>query len=182
MTAALPPTLAFRNRPRALLGQGLFWAGESVLGVALGAVMLVEGRGMPGWMLAIALLLAAFLTAVGLHLSVFCLRQLGAPDPVLALGPEGFFDRRLCPRAIPWDQVTRVDIYHARAVQVMLDLTPAANARVRRLPRLLARLNRGVGLPGYSLSLMATDAQDIDIARAMHGWHAAAHPPGADPA
>ena len=179
-----PPTLVARNRPRALLGQGLFWAGECVLGLVLGAVMLVEGQGMPVWMLAVALLLAAFLAAVGLHLSVWCLRQLGAPDPVLAIGPEGFFDRRLCPQPIPWAQVTRVDIYHARGVQVLFDLAPAVE--VRRLPRLLARLNRSVGLPGYSLSLMATDAQDIDIARAMHGWHAVAHPQppalGADPA
>jgi hypothetical protein len=177
-----PAAYLAHNRPRALLGQGLFWAGECGLGLALGAVMLIEGGGMPAWMLAIALLLAVFLTAVGLHLSVFCLRQLGAPGPVLALGPEGFFDLRLAPHPIPWTQVTRVDIYHARGVQVMFDLAPEADARIRRLPRRLARLNRVVGLAGYSLSLMATDATDIDIARAMHAWHASAHPAGADPA
>ena len=33
-----------------------------------------------------------------------------------------------------------------------------------------------------SLSLMGTDADDIAIARAMHAWHAATRPPGADPA
>lgn len=188
MTPPIPslPILAYRNRPGALLGLGLFWAAEAVLGLALGAVMLAEGRAMPAWMLAVALLLALFLTLVGLHLSIACLRQRGHPDPVLALGPEGFFDRRLCPRTIPWDQVRRVDIYHARGVQVMFDLAPEADAGVRPLPRLLARLNRGVGLAGYSLSLMATDAPDIEIARAMHAWHAWAHPPapprGADPA
>jgi hypothetical protein len=181
-----PPAVTFRNRPRALLALGLFWAGESLLGFGLGAVLLAEARTMPAWILALGVLMALFLAIVGLHLSVLCLRQLGSPDPVLALGPEGYFDRRLCPHPIAWHLVSRVVVYHARGVQVAFELAPAADAGVRRLPRLLARLNRSVGLPGYSLSLMATDAQDIDIARAMHGWHAVAHPQppalGADPA
>lgn len=181
-----PPSLTYRHRPRALLGLGLFWAFESLLGLALGAVMVMEGRGMPLWMLAGALGASAFLALTGLHLSIACLRQLGRPDPVLALGPDGYFDRRFCPHTIPWDQVSVVDIYYLRAVQVMFDLTPEARARVHRLPNLFARLNRMVGMTGYSLSLMGTDAKDIDIARAMQAWHAdthsRGHPPGADPA
>ena len=68
----------------------------------------------------------------------------------------------------------------------MFDLAGPANARVRRFPRALARLNRAVGLPGYSVSLMGTDADAVAVAKAMHGWHVAARAgasaAGADPA
>ena len=100
------PVGAWSNRPRVLLGLGLFWAGEALLGVGLGVVMVSEGRGMPGWMLGVALFFAVFLAAVG--------------------------------------------------------------------------------LPGYSVSLMGTDADAVAVAKAMHGWHVAARAgasaAGADPA
>ncbi len=180
------PVGAWSNRPRVLLGLGLFWAGEALLGVGLGVVMVSEGRGMPGWMLGVALFFAVFLAAVGLRLSVWCLGQLGVAGTVLAIGPAGYFDRRLCPQTIPWEAVSRVDIYYAKGVQLMFDLAGPANARVRRFPRALARLNRAVGLPGYSVSLMGTDADAVAVAKAMHGWHVAARAgasaAGADPA
>lgn len=182
MSDGLPPAQSWTNRPRVLLGLGLFWAGEALLGVGLGVVMVSEGQGMPGWMLGVALFFAVFLAAVGLRLSVWCLRQLGVPGPVLAIGPEGFFDRRLCARTIGWAEVCRVDIYYARGVQVMFDLAPGADALVYWFPRALARLNRVVGLPGYSLPLMGTDADAVAVAKAMHGWHARLRGAGADPA
>ncbi len=186
MSDGLPPAQSWTNRPRVLLGLGLFWAGEAALGLGLGVVMVIEGQGMPRWMLAVALFFAAFLAAVGLRLSVWCLGQLGVAGTVLAIGPAGYFDRRLCPRTIPWEAVSRVDIYYAKGVQVMFDLAGPANARMRRFPRALARLNRAAGLPGYSVSLMGTDADAVAVAKAMHGWHAAARArasaAGADPA
>ena len=66
MSDGLPPAQSWTNRPRVLLGLGLFWAGEALVGVGLGVVMVIEGQGMPGWMLGVALFFAVFLAAVGL--------------------------------------------------------------------------------------------------------------------
>ncbi len=183
--AGLPASRAWVNRPLVLVGMGAFWAAESVFGLFTAAMLVAEGKDMPGWMLAAAVGISLLLMLIGARLAVYCLRQLGAPAPVIGLGPDGLFDRRLADAPIPWGEVAVVDVYYLRSVQVMFDLTPAGNARVRPFERFLARLSRMMLMHGYSVVLMGTDADASDLAAAMRGWFAATRPPpalGADPA
>lgn len=161
------------NRRGALLGLGLFWAALALLGLGLAPVLVAESRGMPWWMLAAGVALALALAAIGLRLAVFCLRQLGAPAPVLAIGPEGVFDRRLSATTIPWREIRFVGVFHLRGTQVTFELTPAGDALVRPFERALARLSRLFLLPGYGVVLMGTDARAEEVAAAMRAGFAA---------
>ncbi len=171
-------TRTWSNRRGALLGLGLFWAALALLGLVLAPVLVAETRGMPAWMSVAGVALALFLAAIGLHLAIFCLRQLGAPAPVLAIGPQGVFDRRLAAETIPWREIRYVGVYRLRGTQVMFELTPEGDAMVHPFGRALARLSRLFLLPGYSVVLMGTDARAEEVAASMQAGFAASRPGG----
>lgn len=175
-------TQSWSKRNNRLVISGLFWAGECALGLGLGALLVVEAGVMPGWLFALAMATAVALAAIGLRLSVYCLRQLGDPTPTLVIGPEGLFDRRLSNQTIPWAEVVRLEVYHSRTTQVMFDLSPVGDALIHPFERALARLARCVLLPGYSVVLIGTDADVKDVVVAMRRHAVAARPTGADPA
>lgn len=166
-------TRSWSNRPRALLGLGLLWVALALLGLGLAPVLVAESRGMPVWMLLAGVALALLLALVGLRQAVFCLRQLGAPAPVFAIGPDGLFDRRLAATTIPWREIGAIGVFHLRGTQVTFELTEAGEALVYPAERALARLSRLCLLPGYSVVLTGTDARAEDVAAAMRAGFAA---------
>lgn len=175
-------TQSWSKRNGRLVASGLFWAVECALGLGLGAILVAEGRGMPGWLFALAMATAVGLAAIGLRLSVYCLRQLGDPEPTIVIGPEGLFDRRLSASTIPWAEIVRLEVYHSRTTQVMFDLSPQGDALIHPFERALARLARCFLLPGYSMVLIGTDADVEDVVVAMRRYAVAARSAGADPA
>lgn len=172
-----PPARAWNNRPGVLAILALFWGAEMLLGLLLGAVLIAEGQGMPGWMLALALALAAFLALIGLRLLVLCLRQRRLPDPIIAMESRGLLDRRLSAGPIPWPEIAHVGVLSARGVQVVFELTEPGRARIRQPERLLASINRFVLMPAYTLMPMGTTARPAELADALRAWVNATRPP-----
>jgi hypothetical protein len=177
----LPPARAWNNRPGVLAALALFWGAEMLLGLFLGAVLVIEGRGMPGWMLALAVVLASLLALIGLRLLLLCLRQRRLPNPVVAMDAVGLLDRRLAPAPIAWAEIAHVGVLHVRGTQVVFELTEAGRARIRQPERTLAQLNRRMMLPAYTLMPLGTDARPADLAHSLRAWFNATHPgAGAD--
>ncbi|MFT4176612.1 MAG: hypothetical protein QM627_08130 [Luteolibacter sp.] len=88
------------------------------------------------------------------------------PAPLIMIGPEGVFDRRLSAEPIPWDRLSwrRTWLFgFGGAVQLDTDfpLKP-------RLPqRALALLNRLCRYPAWNIVAFCTDADAKGIARVM---------------
>jgi hypothetical protein len=167
-------TLTWSNRPRALLAIGLGWAGISALGSVAAVRLATEAPDLPPEIFAIVLGLAVFLAALGLRRAVLCLGQIRTPSPVLAIGPDGVFDRRLAPQTIPWAEIASVDVVHMLGTRVMLGLAPAGQARIRPLERALARLSGFFLLPGYRIFVHGTEASAEEVAAALRRHFAVA--------
>jgi hypothetical protein len=178
----LPPARSWNARRWALLLHGLIWPVLLLFWIGVGSIMLEAWHAFPGWLAVLWLLACAFMVLLCLHMTWEALRRLGAPPPGLAVGPEGLLDRQLCDSPIPWGEIARLNIAHFHTTRVRLELTPAGEARVRPLMRLLARLGRAVGTPSYGVSLLGLGPVDREVAAAVRAWFDATRAPGAGPA
>jgi hypothetical protein len=181
MTEKTLPARAWNVRRDVLALLAAFWVVEMLLGLFLGAMILVEGHAMPLWMHGVALAAAGLLFLVGLRYAILCLRQRRLSDPVIAMDSHGLLDRRLCPTPIPWPEIVHMGVLHMRGPKVVFDLTAPGRARIRQPERTLARLNRLMLMPAYTLMPMGTTARPAELADAMRAWFNATRPAaGAD--
>jgi hypothetical protein len=127
---------------------------------------------------------AEFVMYVGILFGAVCtlmaLRTLAQRGPVVSIGPQGVFDRRLSTDWVPWSAVAAISTAAVNNQRfVMLELNPEAEASLplKRSARTLSRMNAGMGLTGYAISA-TTLAGGFDALEAAIRAHAGLSPPG----
>jgi len=115
------------------------------------------------------LLLGMTATFCGLWLMAM-LARLFWRGPVLIVSRDGFLDRRIGPKTIPWERVVQVYVFKARQ-QIFLAVIPDDPADFidppGRLQRLALWVNDALRLPRFSVSLMGLDASQRTIMQAL---------------
>lgn len=79
-------------------------------------------------------------------------RWLFRTGPVVSVGPEGVFDRRLTTDWIPWDAIHAVGVWTMnRQKMLVLQIDPDRDAALplKSGARRMAKLNAGFGMRGY---------------------------------
>jgi membrane protein implicated in regulation of membrane protease activity len=173
---ALPAARSWQARRWALLLHLVVWPVLLLFWGAVASMMVEAAPALPGWVVALSLVACGFMGLVSLHQGWEALRRLAAPEPGLAVGPDGLLDRQLAAVPIPCGEIERLNIAQFHTTRVRLELTAAGEARVRPVIRLLARLGRAVGTPSYGVSLLGLGAVDREVAAAVQAWFDATRP------
>lgn len=171
-----PPTLTANAR------RG--WALAVLAGLALGAagaagvlaIGLAIGRAEPVFAILASVSGLVLLGLLGLEARTAWLLW-REPDPILTIGPEGLWDRRLSPAPIPWAALDwqRVTVTQKRRAVDAVRFDTDAPERTRFHARLLARLNARFGYVPYAVMQIGLDTTTDAIAAAC----ARHKPPGA---
>jgi hypothetical protein len=161
LAEALAARYARRTRLGWLIYLGL-WALVGVVLLVVGA--LVPLRGL--WTVGLPIVL------VFTWLLVLAARRFADPRPVIAVGQDGFHDRRLG-QAIPWEEIRALK-RQANGNRVFLQIEVAEPARYLGNAGWLARpmliLNPKMGFPVLSSNLSGMDVPQERMASAAASW------------
>ncbi|MBM3608077.1 MAG: hypothetical protein FJX29_06445 [Alphaproteobacteria bacterium] len=114
--------------------------------------------------------------AVFLPFTAFQLWRIFDRKPVLTMGPEGLFDRRLAPQTIPWQSIERI-ADGAQGRHKFLLITPdaslQAHLQLTRTAQLYHDGLRASGIDGLRIAAQGLDGKHEDLlAAAWRFWNA----------
>jgi hypothetical protein len=153
------------------VGWQLFFGGFLATGLLIVVIGLVTGL----W----ALWLAGLMLVIPFGaMLIFARRRLSIPGPVIAIGPEGFHDRRLG-QPIPWAVIrslTRQKAGHRLLLNIGVDDPAPYLGNAGRLAGPMMRVNPKLGFPAINSRLDGLDVGQEVLAQAAEDWWRATMP------
>lgn len=166
MPRAPAPFTARGRRPLAALLAMVWLLGvfASVMVIVLAAEIRAQNP-----LLALGFALGGLVMAAATGVALWtALQVLLLPDPILTLGPEGLWDRRLSPAPLPWAAIRwrRVTVSRKRKAADSVQFHLDAPHPLHLPARAQGLANRMLGYPPYTVQAMGLDATTDQIAAA----------------
>ena len=146
----------------------LFWAGEAMLGIALGGFGLTL-TGREDWFIVATMVGGALLLVVfGIMMGAASWSVVTTRGPIIVMDASGFLDRRLSDQVIPW-RAMRWGVFATgkggRSLQFHADVP--GGLRVRWPMRMMGRLNAALRYPPHTVMSLGTGKSVQELAGLM---------------
>lgn len=154
----MPETVIIENRPRWAWALALLWAIETVAGLGFAASGTMWLGAHENGAAAVLIGMGLLLVAAGVVMTAQCLRIARLKGAAIVMGGEGFLDRRVAERVIPWEAISWRIVFNGRSYS--LHFSVAEPVRAGLSPhweqRAMGRFNRLFGYPEFAMMTLGT--------------------------